>query len=206
VRAYLLSGTAIAALLLALFGLAQASGAPVLSDDTPSLGHAGVGAALAGVGLLVADVVLPVPASGVMLANGALFGPVGGAALSVIGSLGATALGAWLGRRGHPVLARLAPTPQRARAEALIAARGAFAVVVTRPIPVLAETVAMLAGAAGMPPRRVLGAALVGSLPPAVAYAIAGAAADSGGVLVPAFLVVVVLSAAVWFVGNRRLD
>ncbi len=36
----------------------------------------GVVAALVGVGLLVADVVLPVPSSVVMLAHGALFGVV----------------------------------------------------------------------------------------------------------------------------------
>ena len=40
-------------------------------------------AAIVSVGLLVGDVTLPVPASGVMVANGALFGALAGAALGL---------------------------------------------------------------------------------------------------------------------------
>ncbi len=203
-RAYALFAAAVAAGFLALFGLAHALDVPVLSEETPSLGAAGAGAALAALALLVGDVVLPVPASGVMVVNGILFGAAAGAALSVVGSLGAAALGWWLGRRGGPLLARVVPGAERERAAALIARRGTFAVVLSRPVPVIAETVAIVAGAAGMPLRRLLGAALLGSLPPAVAYAVAGAATGRADAAVPVFVAVVALSVVVWLAGRRH--
>lgn len=202
-KAYLLFGAAVAAVFLALFGLAQALEVPVLSEETPSLGAAGAGAAAAALALLVGDVVLPVPASGVMVVNGILFGVALGTLLSVAGSLGAAALGWWLGRRGGPVLARLVPAAERDRAAGLIARRGTFAVVLSRPVPVLAETVAIVAGAAGMPLRSLLGAALLGALPPALAYAIAGAATGEAAATAPVFVAVIVMALLVWLAGRR---
>lgn len=54
---------------------------------------AGAVAAAVGVGLLVADVVLPVPSSVVMVAHGALFGVGLGAALSMLGRIGNAVVG-----------------------------------------------------------------------------------------------------------------
>jgi len=69
VRWFVVAAVAICATLLALFGLAHALDAPVLSDESPDLGRAGAGAAAAGFALLAGDVVLPVPSSAVMVAN-----------------------------------------------------------------------------------------------------------------------------------------
>src|SRR4051794_15661141 len=102
--------------MLALFGLAHALGVPVLSDESPDLGPAGVGAAAASFALLVADVVLPVPSSGVMVADGALFGPVAGAALSLAGSEAAALAGYAIGRRGGALLERAVPPAGSGRA------------------------------------------------------------------------------------------
>jgi uncharacterized membrane protein YdjX (TVP38/TMEM64 family) len=73
-------------------------------------------AGLVRVGLLVVDVVLPVPSSLVMIAHGALFGFLLGTLLSVIGSVGAALVGFAIGRPGEPLLARvmgLASAPGR---------------------------------------------------------------------------------------------
>jgi hypothetical protein len=68
----------------------------VLTDPAPQLAQDGPAAAAVGVGLLVVDVVLPVPSSAVMVAHGALFGVVLGALLSLLGSVGAAMVGsAW---------------------------------------------------------------------------------------------------------------
>ena len=66
-RTALVAG-AVAAVLLGVFILAHALDVPLLSDERPVLGPAGVAAAVSGVALLVSDVVLPVPSSGVMAA------------------------------------------------------------------------------------------------------------------------------------------
>jgi uncharacterized membrane protein YdjX (TVP38/TMEM64 family) len=88
-------------LLLVLFLVGEGTGVPLLKDRSPWLGSTGtLTAAIFGTGLLLADVVLPVPSSAVMVAHGALFGVVGGTLLSVGGSTGATLVGFSLGRRG----------------------------------------------------------------------------------------------------------
>jgi uncharacterized membrane protein YdjX (TVP38/TMEM64 family) len=194
-----LLAAAIATALLALFALALALDVPVLTDDRPSLGAAGPAAALASVGLLVADVVLPVPSSGVMLANGALFGMVPGALLSLAGSVGAAGFGWWLGRRGERTFGWLADEPGGSRAARMLDRRGTAAIALSRPVPVLAETVAILAGATGMPLPRLLASALAGSLPPAIGYAVAGAAASGANAAVYVFAAVIALSVILWF-------
>jgi hypothetical protein len=73
-------------LVLALFVVVEALGVPLLVDPTPWLARPGIAAALLGVGLLVADVAVPVPSSIVMVAHGALFGVVLGTVLSLLGS------------------------------------------------------------------------------------------------------------------------
>src|SRR3712207_1281760 len=107
--------SAIFGFLLVLFLLVEVTGVPLLKDPSPWLGSKGTLTALLGTALLVADVILPVPSSAVMVAHGALFGVVGGTLLSVGGSTGATLVGFSLGRRGGPLLARLVPPEERAR-------------------------------------------------------------------------------------------
>src|SRR5918998_226226 len=131
---------------LVLFLLVEAMDVPLLTDPSPWLGRGGVLAALVGVGLLVADVALPVPSSTLMIAHGALFGVVGGTLLSLGGSMGAALVGFALGRRGGPLLARFVQHQGRARADRMLTRWGALAIVITRPVPLLAETVAIMAG------------------------------------------------------------
>jgi uncharacterized membrane protein YdjX (TVP38/TMEM64 family) len=188
--------------LLALFGLAHALDIEILTGE-PRLGSAGVGAALASFALLASDVVLPVPSSAVMVANGALFGVVGGAALSFAGSMAAALLGFALGRRGSAVVARVVPAEARTRAEAAFARRGTAAIILTRPVPVIAETTVILAGAAGMPLGKLAAAAAVGSLPPAVVYALAGSVAARSGDALLVIGVALALSAVALLVERR---
>jgi uncharacterized membrane protein YdjX (TVP38/TMEM64 family) len=202
-KRYAVAGAALCLFMLALFGLAQLLDVPVLADESPDLGSAGAGAALAGVALLVGDVLLPVPSSAVMIANGALFGPVVGALLSLVGSQAAALVGFAIGRRGGPLLERAVSPAQRERTAAALERRGAVAVVVSRPVPVVAETVTILAGASGMPLRRFALAALVGSLPPAVAYALAGSLATRFSESVVVFAGVLLLAGLFWFAERR---
>jgi uncharacterized membrane protein YdjX (TVP38/TMEM64 family) len=177
IRSYWLVAAVVVGAVLALFALAAAAGIPLLTAPLPAMHGAGRLAALIGVGLLVSDVALPVPSTVVMVAHGAFFGLLPGAALSVLGGVGATVFGFGLGRRGRGVVARLTTPRQRDRADRLFGRWGALAIVLTRPVPVLAETVAVLAGASPMrwPVAALAGAA--GTVVPALACAWSGATA-----------------------------
>lgn len=190
---------------LVLFAVVEAAGVPLLTDPGRQLDQAGPAAAGVGVGLLVADVVLPVPASVVMVAHGALFGALLGTVLSLVGSVGAALVGFAVGRHGGPLLDRLVPAPERRRADALLRRWGVVAVVVTRPVPLLAETVVIIAGTTrSLSWPRVAMAAAVGSLPAAALYALAGAVAAGVASLTLVFVLVLVLACAIWLLERAR--
>lgn len=190
-------------LFLVLFGIAEWLQVPLLTDPGPLLAEGGWIAAAVGVGLLVVDVALPVPSSLVMIAHGALFGVVGGTLLSLLGSLGAALFGFWIGRRGGLLFARLVPEDERRRADALLQEWGDLAIVVTRPVPILAETVAILAGASPMSPGRMTLATLAGSLPAALLYALTGATARGLDNTVLVFSLVLLVAGLFWAVGRK---
>ena len=183
---------------LLLFFVVEALGVPLLTDPTPWMKHGGVLAACLGVGLLVADVLLPVPSSLVMVAHGALFGVVAGTLLSLLGSVGAVWFGFAIGRRGGKVLERAVSPAERARADELLARWGALAIIVTRPVPLLAETVSIMAGASPMSWTSVTLAALAGSLPPALLYALTGAAVANFQSTAMMFGVVLLVAGLFW--------
>lgn len=189
-------------LLLLLFFAVEALGFQLLSDPTPWMRHGGVLAAALGVGLLVADVLLPVPSSLVMVAHGALFGVVTGTLLSLLGSMGAALFGFVIGRRGGKLLERIVTREERARADKLINRWGALAVVVTRPVPVLAETVAIMTGASSFGWLRMALASFAGSLPPALLYALTGAAYANFQSVVLIFVATVLVAGSFWLFGR----
>ncbi|MGH3982897.1 MAG: hypothetical protein ACRDST_09520, partial [Pseudonocardiaceae bacterium] len=104
-RFFLLIGGTLA-LFLVIFLVAEALSVAVLDDPTPWLTRGDVVDGAIGTALLIADVVLPVPSSVVMIAYGALFGVVGGASLALVGSLGAAMAGYAIGRCAGPPLLR----------------------------------------------------------------------------------------------------
>ena len=205
-KRYVLLTAAMIGGMLFLFAVVETLGIPLLTEPSASLARLGELAAPLGVALLVTDVVLPVPSSLVMIAHGALFGATLGALLSLVGSLGAGLVGFGLGRRGGPLLDRLVSADERARADRLLDRWGDLAVVATRPVPVLAETVAILAGASPMSWGRMTFATAAGSLPACVLYAIAGAAAAAFDSTIWLFALVLALSGVFWWIGRRRAE
>lgn len=126
------------------------------------------------VGVLAADILLPVPSSLVATLGGASLGTVAGTACAWLGmTLGALAgwlLGRLAGARG------LATVDASARAAFATGERrfGPLAVILTRPLPIVAEAAAILAGATGMPWRTFLAAAAPANLAIAFAWSLAG--------------------------------
>ena len=132
-------------------------------------------AAAAGVGLLVADIALPIPSTIVMSALGATYGFWVGGLLSILGSMlaGLTAYGLarWAGR---PAAIWIAGEDSLARTEELFARGGAWLVLTSRWLPILPEAVACLAGLARMPFRTFFWALMVGSIPLGLTFAWVG--------------------------------
>ncbi len=192
-------------IILLIFAVVEGLGIPILTDPSPWMQHGGPLAAAVGVGLLVVDVLLPVPSSLVMVAHGSLFGVWAGTLLSLVGGLGSALTGFALGRRGGPWLNRHVSPEQQGQADRLISRWGPLAVIVTRPIPVLAESVAILAGASGMGWLPMLLSAAAGLLPTAFLYALAGSAAGSFGSTVLVFGLTLGMAGLFWWVGRTRL-
>ena len=207
-KRYLLIVVALVTCFAVIFLIVEALGVPLLSDPTPWMKHGGLLAASLGVGLLIADVVLPVPSSLVMVAHGALFGVVQGTMLSLLGSVGAAMFGFAIGRRGGKLLERIVTPIERARANSLLQRWGALAVIVTRPVPMLAETVAIIAGTSSLSWRSLIFASIAGSFPAALLYALTGAAVANLQSTALMFGVVMLVAALFWlcvrFFGVRR--
>jgi len=204
-KRYWMVTASLLALFLSTYLLVEALGVGVLTNPAPSLRDAGWAGAVLGVFLLVADQFVPVPSSLVMISLGALYGAPAAIALALVGRVGMAAAGFATGRLGEPWLNRFVSSRGRARADALLRRRGALAVLVSRPVPLLAETVAIMAGASSLRLSTVLGAAALGSLPEAVAYGLAGAVAPSfenAGLIWGSFLLV---AGGFWWIG-RRID
>lgn len=200
-RHLIIMGVMIASFLL-LFIVVEALGVPLLTDPTPWMGRGGALAASVGVGLLVADVLLPVPSSLVMVAHGALFGVAVGTLLSLAGGVGAALFGFAIGRRGGRLMERLVTPAERERADRLLKRWGALAIIVTRPVPMLAEAVAIMAGTSSLGWGRVALASLAGSLPPALLYAITGASVANLQSTALVFVLVILITGAFWVFGR----
>ncbi|MEI6419464.1 MAG: VTT domain-containing protein, partial [Sphingomonadales bacterium] len=130
----------------------------------------------AGIGLVVLllalDPVLPVPSSLVGVAGGSALGLEVAAMAIWVGQMAGCALGYWLGRRpGRQLAARL--TGDRTLA-GLAAWRGPVApllLVLSRPVPVLAEAVVIMAGAGRMAMGPFVASTALANLALALVYA-----------------------------------
>jgi uncharacterized membrane protein YdjX (TVP38/TMEM64 family) len=136
------------------------------------------------------------------VAHGALFGVVGGTLLSLVGSTGATLFGFWLGRRGGGLLERLVSPEERERADNMLKRWGMLAIIVTRPVPLLAETIAIMAGTSSMGWGSMALAALLGSWPPAVLYALTGASVVKFQNTALVFVFVLLVAGFFWMFGR----
>lgn len=169
------------------------------------LATAGAGSAAVIVGLLAADVFLPVPSSVVMVLSGAAFGVWWGSLLALTGSVAGEWLGFELVRRyGRDMSRRLAGDEDLGVVNRFFERHGVLAVIVTRPMPVVMETMSLVAGLSRMPRSTFVGASLVGTTPIVVVYAYAGAVSREVGSLLPAAVILVSVAAAGWLVYRAR--
>lgn len=204
-RPFVVLTVSVFVVLLLAYVVVEALRIPLLTDPARTLGDGGPLAGMLSVGLLVADVVVPLPSSVVMAVNGALFGVALGGGLSLLGGTLATVVAVAVGRYGGGAVDRLVAPEQRVRADRLFARYGTLAVAATRPIPLVAETTAIIAGTARLSWRQAVVAGAIGNLVPASVYAVAGSTAQDavGGLVVLAG--VLALTGALWLAGVAGL-
>jgi uncharacterized membrane protein YdjX (TVP38/TMEM64 family) len=131
----------------------------------------------AGIALVWADVVLPVPQTAVIAALGVIYGALLGGLLGslalITGGLLCYVLMLTSARR---FVRRFAGPRSLDKMERLFDQGGAWAIVLTRSLPYsVPEAMAFLAGLGGMPIRKFTVALTIGSVPTAFAFAAIGA-------------------------------
>ena len=143
-----------------------------------------------------------------MVLSGAAFGVWWGSLLAFAGSIGGEWLGFELARRyGTALSARfIGDEREQQRLNAALATHGAAAVAVTRALPVVMETMSVVAGLSTMKRRTFLLASAIGTAPIVVIYAYAGAVSRETGSLVPAVVILIAVAAAGWIWYRARLS
>lgn len=135
--------------------------------------------------LLAMDILAPVPSSAVSTAAGFLLGFVRGLLASSAGMIVSCILGYWLAEKfGRPFASRLVGKRELDRLEEMSRRFGNWAVVISRPVPVLAEASVIFAGLSQMPLHRFLLLSTLSNLGISAVYAAVGALSAN----VPSFL------------------
>jgi len=139
--------------------------------------------------LLAGDILLPIPSSAVTTWGGGVLG-VGLA--TVASSLGMT-LGAMVGfslarALGRRFVDRRATPEDQKRIAVLVSRFGPIALVLTRPLPILAEACVLLVGTTGLSWRRFVVPVVASSFVVSLTYAAAGAYFHDRGSFAPAIV------------------
>lgn len=179
-----------------------------LEKSRAFLEQKGVWSGAVGIGLLAADLVLPIPGTAVMSALGLVHGPVVGGLLGATGSiLGGLAGYGFCRWQGRPLAVRLVGDKDLATGERFFARHGGWAVALSRWLPVFPEVLACLAGVSRMSFGRFFTSLVAGSLPMALLYAWIGHAgrAYPGPVLLASAIVPAILWGLVsWLILRRK--
>jgi uncharacterized membrane protein YdjX (TVP38/TMEM64 family) len=155
-------------------------------------------------GLLAGDIVLPTPSSLISTACGSICGFWSGLLASWMGMNVACLCGYLLGRfAAGSRIRRMMGEPAMAALERLSLHRGPWFLVLTRPVPVLAEAAVLFAGLGRLPPREFVGLTAVANLGISAVYAGIGATASTASGFVWAFLLAMLLSGLFMLLGHR---
>ena len=159
------------------------------------------------IGVLAADLLLPVPSSLVATLGGAHLGIALGTLCAWLGMTAGSMAGWWLGRiAGGRAVAGLA-ADEREQLMAQQRRYGPLGVVLSRPLPLVAEAAALLAGATGMGWQAFLLAAGGGNLAIALVWSVAGAMGRQADTLQWMLIGSLVVPVAItWLVLRRNLQ
>jgi len=139
----------------------------------------GLATALIGIVLIISDIFLPIPNSIIMVFNGLFFGTILGTIISLIGLMGFASLGFYLGRKSRKLIKTIASEKEYNDANNFLQKYGLIAIILSRPIPLLSETIIIVAGSSEIAYSNAIVAAFLGYLVPALLYSATGQIAAS---------------------------
>ncbi|MDA3787113.1 MAG: VTT domain-containing protein [Desulfobacula sp.] len=152
---------------------------------------------IVGILLLVSDILLPVPATGIMAALGSVYGVCTGAIISMVGSVGAGLIGysiaRALGRKGSRWIAS---EEEIIKFKSFFDQWGSYAIIISRILPILPEVVAILAGLSRMKFSRFVSALIAGTLP--VSFLFSWMGAYSGFTPGIGLLIAIIFPVLIW--------
>ena len=155
------------------------------------------------VGLLVVDILLPIPSSVVMVLSGKLLGAFLGGLISFIGAMLAAAIGYYACRLGgQRAFERIVGKAETETIRAWFERYGVYAIIISRPIPMLTEILSCLAGMSRFSARTFFSAAVLGTLPICFVYSIAGSLGSQTGIGI-ALAVSLGVPAVGWLITQR---
>ena len=159
--------------------------------------------------MLASDILLPIPSSLASTAAGLLLGFPAGIAASMIGMTVSCIAGYWIGRKcAQPVVARFIGQQETERLQTLSKRFGFWAIIISRPIPVLAEASTVFAGISKMPQERFLLLSTLSNLAISTVYAAIGAfSAESNSKFsfLIAFIFSMLIPGVAILLGKRRI-
>lgn len=131
---------------------------------------------LPALGLLLGDLLLPIPATAVIASLGYLYGPLLGGFIGSFGVIGSGLIAYGLCRSlGERAAIRLLGARDYKRGQRFFGKTGAWLIALSRWMPLLPEVVACMAGLSRMPFYRFFSAVCCGSVPLGFVYAAIGA-------------------------------
>jgi uncharacterized membrane protein YdjX (TVP38/TMEM64 family) len=140
--------------------------------------------ALVTVAVLAVDVFLPVPSSLVSTFAGAQLGIAAATAASWLGMMAGAIVAFGLARVcGRPLAARLSSAEELDEIDRLSRRAGTWLLIITRPLPILAEATVLFLGTSSMTWRQFLPPVTLSNLGIALVYAVLGRFAQSQGAL-----------------------
>ena len=165
---------AIAAVIAAVWASGLAEHVSSEKELRETVEGAGILGPLLFVGLMVLFVPLNVPGVLFVVPSVALFGPVGGVVLSLIGANVASVVGVVAARGlGRSALEARMP-PRIRRLEERLSRHGFWGVVVLRCLTFLFQPVDWLCGLSSIPMRTILAGTFVGLIPPTLVISLGG--------------------------------
>jgi uncharacterized membrane protein YdjX (TVP38/TMEM64 family) len=131
----------------------------------------GLTAAIGSITLLWIDIFLPIPSSVVMIANGHIFGLWIGALVSLIGGVGSSYIAFYIGRYLKPFVENKMTVKQQKYYRSIIQRWGIWAFIVSRPIPVMSESIALMSSSLSLKSWQVIIYSTITYLPFTFLYA-----------------------------------
>lgn len=149
--------------------------------------------------VLTADIVLPVPSSIVMFINGFVLGAFGGFFISFISVVVGAIIGYYFGK----LTSMGSKHKLKSDVDNIVNKYGAIAILISRGIPILSESICIVCGYNKMPIRQYIIANVIGYLPICILYAICGSIGYDKNTFLLSFACSVFISILFWFLGRR---